>query len=56
MAWMNGHTTNTRNSANGSPRKTSMKLTRSNVSGRRDLLRRGAFLVSVAAASADSVT
>ena len=39
IACTNGHTTKTRKMASGSPRNTSMKLTRSKVSGRRDLLR-----------------
>jgi hypothetical protein len=55
-ACTNGHTTNPRKSASGSPRKTSMKLTRSNVSGRRELRRGGAALASVVGTSVESIT
>ena len=41
IACTNGHTTMNRNIASGSPRNTRKKLTRSKVSGRRDLLRDG---------------
>jgi len=58
IACRNGHTTNPRKSARGSPRNTSTKLTRSNVRGRRDLARGGAVPVpeSVVGTSVESIT
>ena len=56
IACANGHTTKNRKSASGSPRNTRKKLTRSNVRGRRELLRGGAVAAAVAVTSVEAVT
>ena len=57
IACTNGHTTKNRKSASGSPRNTRKKLTRSKVSGRRDLLRGGgAVAASVRGTNEEAVT
>ena len=57
IACANGHTTKNRKIASGSPRNTRKKLTRSKVSGRRDLLRAGgAVAASVRGTREEAVT
>ena len=55
-ACANGHTTKNTKMASGSPRNTRKKLTRSNVRGRRELLRGGAVAAAVVGISVEAVT